>query len=395
MTADETKLLPQSWALPISAGDDTKHLQHIDGLRGLAALYVVSYHAWLQTWPVFQGAAWPTGLTRFLTGWLMQGEQAVTFFIAVSGFCLMLPILRNNGTQGPAGVLGFFKRRARRILPPYYAALVFSVLLAIGCLSPQAITAQGLIAHLLLVHNLHTSTMLQINGPMWSVAVECQIYLLFPVLVLLRRTLGTYAVLGITYIVSVGLHAVVTDTPQKGLMPSYLFVFALGMYGAELATKPRKRSILALGGFSAMAAMVLILFPRFRCLMDLDIPVGICSMCILVICSQWKTVMRIPSWRPLVKLGAFSYSLYLFHFPIQQILWKYLLPRMGMGQTATFAIGATLGTALVLALTYTFYLLFERPFSRSPRSAPSGRRGGLPIVIVVPVPVFGPDVAAS
>ena len=49
MSADETKLLPQSWAFPISAGDDTKHLQHIDGLRGLAALYVVSYHAWLQT----------------------------------------------------------------------------------------------------------------------------------------------------------------------------------------------------------------------------------------------------------------------------------------------------------------------------------------------------------
>jgi peptidoglycan/LPS O-acetylase OafA/YrhL len=319
----------------------------------------------------------------------MQGEQAVTFFIAVSGFCLMMPILRNNGTQGPAGILGFFKRRARRILPPYYAALVFSVLLGISCLSPQAITAQGLIAHLLLVHNLHTSTMLQINGPMWSVAVECQIYLLFPVLVLLRRMLGTSAVLGITYIVSVGLHAVVTDTPQKGLMPSYLFVFALGMYGAELATRPRKKSTLALGGFSAMAAMVLILFPRFRVLMDLDIPVGICSMCILVISSQWKAVMRIPSWRPLVKLGAFSYSLYLLHFPIQQILWKYLLLRMGMGQTATFAIGATLGTTLVLALTYSFYLLFDRPFSRAPRSAPSGQPGDSLSSSLFPFPYRG------
>ncbi|WP_410959855.1 acyltransferase family protein, partial [Salmonella sp. SAL4356] len=59
---------------------------------------------------------------------LVTGHLAVSIFIVISGFCLALPVVA-AGDRMRDGSLNFFKRRARRILPPYYGALAFSLLL--------------------------------------------------------------------------------------------------------------------------------------------------------------------------------------------------------------------------------------------------------------------------
>jgi len=103
---------PGTESAPASGGGRLRakprvHLRFLDGFRGFVALYVVLYHAKLQNWPEFSGAPGPTGWTRALTSWLSFGELAVTCFIAISGFCLMLPVLGNNGTLGGGGRGGF------------------------------------------------------------------------------------------------------------------------------------------------------------------------------------------------------------------------------------------------------------------------------------------------
>ncbi len=147
---------------PQSTANGRVRLAFLDGLRGCAALYVVFYHVYhpLSHYGPLQFPA------NWLIGWAAAGRYAVAVFIVLSGFVLMLPVTRHPQRALNGGVFGFLMRRARRILPPYYAALLLSVLLiALGepllrdpalygfSLLP-AVDADSLISHVVLTHNL-------------------------------------------------------------------------------------------------------------------------------------------------------------------------------------------------------------------------------------------------
>jgi peptidoglycan/LPS O-acetylase OafA/YrhL len=109
----------------------------------------------------------------------------------------------------------------------------------------------------------------------------------------------------------------------------------------------------------------------------LDFPVGLMTVTLLVASSRPVPALstRIFGWRPLVFIGTFSYSLYLVHAPLLQMLWKWAVLPLGLGFDAQFLLFMTAGLAVVLAASYGFHLLFEAPFMRSPalprRAAPS------------------------
>jgi peptidoglycan/LPS O-acetylase OafA/YrhL len=348
------------------------HLKYVDGFRGLAALYVVLDHAWLQTVTVSPAGPLPqwAQLAEML---LDYGKFAVTFFIAISGFCLMLPVVRNEGSLGAGGGKRFFVRRARRILPPYYATLVLSIMLVVGFITNRShnpyevalpTTAAGILSHIFLVHNLHALTITQINPPLWSIAVECQIYLLFPFLIEVRRRYGMLVVLAGTYVAAFTLESMIEGTPYVGLLPLFLFVFALGMFAAEEALGPRKKIYIWLGCAMTGVMAVMLLTPRLRDLALVEAVVGIVAMCGLIVCGQWpgNPLARVATWPPIAGIGIFSYSLYLIHFPLQEVLWQHLILPLGLGRGAGFALIGGVGTALILLLAYGFYWVFERPF---------------------------------
>ena len=183
---------PSEVSAPKSLAPPRLRLDYLDGLRGLAALYVVLHHAY---YGLTAEAALPP-LAAHLTYWLYLGRSAVDIFIVLSGYCLMLPVVRAGRLRG--SFADFMRRRARRILPPYYAALGVC-LLAIAVLPPlhdlshpnalwnEALPAftPGIIAsHLLLIHNFASAWHSRIDYPMWSVATEWQIYFLFPLVLL-------------------------------------------------------------------------------------------------------------------------------------------------------------------------------------------------------------------
>ena len=112
-------------------------LAFLDGLRGLAALYVVLHHAALEV----RGAS-PWRVVEWSRGLLRHGHFAVAVFIVLSGYCLMRPVANDPRGRLRGGIVGYLGRRARRILPPYYAALGLCWLLI--AVVPGLNQAQGL-----------------------------------------------------------------------------------------------------------------------------------------------------------------------------------------------------------------------------------------------------------
>ncbi len=96
----------------------------LDGLRALAALAVLAHHAYSTVYPIDYGRR-PSGALGYLTGPLMYGHFAVTAFIVLAGYSLTLSAAGNGGRLR-GGLGGFVKRRGRRILPPYWLALLLS-----------------------------------------------------------------------------------------------------------------------------------------------------------------------------------------------------------------------------------------------------------------------------
>ena len=114
-----------------------RRLVGLDGVRGLAALYVVVDHTYLRSFP-----GYPVTTAPFWAGWLIYGRFAVVVFITLSGFSLAVSPARNGWRLD--GVPKFLQRRAWRIVPPYWAALVFSLLVAWLILAAAGVTTIGM-----------------------------------------------------------------------------------------------------------------------------------------------------------------------------------------------------------------------------------------------------------
>lgn len=360
------------------------HLNYLDSLRALAAVFVVLHHAWLQVWPVDYGHL-PGGWTWRMTAWLLYGHFAVDLFIVLSGFSLMLPIVRGDGTLR-GGAWSFLKKRARRILPPYYLAMGFSLLLAVTLIARKTgthwdmsvpVTWHGILIHLLLLQDVFANG--QINHAFWSISVEWRIYFFFPLLVWGWRRWGasvtTLTAIAAPYLLLLTLR----HSPASrwvGECPWYLGLFALGMLGAAVAFSerqpwPRLRQVFPWGVFAgAVGALTALLcwhwgwqtaFYRFK---YLDLAVGIASLSLLVSVSgtPGSRVRQLLDWKPLVFVGTFAYSLYLIHAPLLQVVWQYLIHPLNLSPLPTFLGLALIGTPLIAGASYVFFLVCERPF---------------------------------
>ena len=214
----------------------------LDGIRGLAALYVVVHHCWLVSfhgYPANTGPAW--------LGWLVYGHLAVVVFIVLSGFSLAIAPARRGwrvGRDGPvrptsrledlAAVLGGIDLQSDHCLDGDPA---------IALRSP---TGRSVIVYGLLLQDVATAPIP--NGAFWSIAVEAELYLIFPLLVLMRRRLSTAAVLAAVTVpvVAMGLLRPGMATADKltGVAPQFAPLFAVGVLAAGVvAARDRIRRI--------------------------------------------------------------------------------------------------------------------------------------------------------
>jgi peptidoglycan/LPS O-acetylase OafA/YrhL len=364
------------------------HLDYVEGLRAIAALIVYVNHAYAQAWNPMAGH-FPPAVLSPLTYSLVAGHLSVTVFIVISGFCLTLPVVA-AGDRLRGGARGFFGRRARRILPPYYGALALSLVLIATLIGdrtgslwdvPIGVDRVAVVSHLLLLQDLFGTG--KINYVLWSIAVEWHLYFLFPLLVWGARRYGIFRVVGVALLVGYAMRFGLADTRVVRANPQYLGLFALGMLAAYVVRSPRpeferaRRWTLWVWAAAALllTACALSWLWGYRVATDrfhfLDLPVALMAVCLVVHAAGHETsyVARVLSFRPLVFIGTFSYSLYLVHAPLLQILWKFALVPAGASMTVMFVALMTVGLGVVLAAAHTFFRVFERPFLHSGKSA--------------------------
>jgi peptidoglycan/LPS O-acetylase OafA/YrhL len=365
------------------------HILFLDSLRALAAIFVVLHHI---SFTVSFSSAHLSILEAGVVKILYYGRYAVDLFIVLSGYCLSIPVVAGDGTLRRSAV-GFFRHRARRIVPPYYFAMLLSLLLIRGWIGqPRGdhwdislpVTRWALLAHLLLIQDVFSNTAFKINHAFWSISVEWRIYFLFPLLVFARSRFGAVMTVVCCVVVSTALCFALARYLHNDLTMQYVGLFSLGVLAAEIsfsssswARRSRDRRWWLWTTYSAVLVVFISALPflskRHLPLPLVDYVVGLFVAALLVWSANPNSVShRVLSAKWLAFCGTFAYSTYLIHAPLIELIWRYVIEPIHFSAFNSLCLMCLTAVPLVLLVSYGFFLLFERPFisKRLPIRAP-------------------------
>jgi peptidoglycan/LPS O-acetylase OafA/YrhL len=293
----------------------------IDGLRAVSIAFVILYHAGFE--------------------WVSGGYIGVDIFFVISGY-LISSILSADLQSGQYSMLAFYERRARRILPALFLMLANSLLIAYAMLNPADLRdyAKSLLGSVLFLANItaymqsgyfDAASDIKPLMHLWSLAIEEQYYVLFPLLLAFLWRKGRLALFGVIVLLC-GL-SIWTAEMKLIRDPSIAFFYLhsraweLGIgallalvvqfHGDRLsAVSSTLRQWLAVSGLCLIFYAILMFdkSTRFPGLSALVPTLG--AGLVLVFATQETWVGRVLSFRPVVLLGLMSYSAYLWHQPI-------------------------------------------------------------------------------
>jgi peptidoglycan/LPS O-acetylase OafA/YrhL len=347
------------------------HVPGLDGIRGLAALFVVMHHCWLMSFPGFpanNGPAW--------AGWLLYGHLAVVVFIVLSGFSLGVAPARHGWRLD--SMRRYAHRRAWRILPPYWPALLFSLIVA-WTLVPQpgdvAPTAKSALVYGLLLQDVFGAP--SPNGAFWSIAIEAQLYFLLPLgLLIVRKTSGTVLLIAVLVpVLIIGIFA--SSVPAVHLFTRFTPQFAVGFTAGTLAAavvgsqKWRRYPWQWLALAAALPTFALIIVKgsvwtvAHYFWVDLAITPAIVVLLASIATGSPSPLVRFLDTRAIRSLGGFSYSLYLVHSPIIVAISILIVAPLMLPGVQTFLMTLALGVPLALTFARLFAAVFDLPFQRN------------------------------
>jgi len=371
-------------------GQPKGHLRHLDGLRACLALYVVAHHCYLTIYPA--GAVLSL---RNPSQIFWYGRFAVGWFIALSGYCLMIPVVKDGSTEYrlPRGALDFFRRRARRILPTFYAALVLSLVLCwtvVGKMTGTHWDASLPVTRVAIVSNLlMLQDMIQpyrINHSFWSIAVEWRIYFLFPVMLWLWRRMGavpaTVLISSACFVLMIATHF----APSFDLLIrtyTCTFLFTLGVFSAAQAARVAKAPPSEWIRLLLLAVAVVLLALAFaidskrapsilqrEIIEDATFAISACLFLFLWTTPGRSVIRPILASRPFAFVGVFAYSIYLTHAPLVQLIWQLFIRNSSLHGFTALVVLQLIALPASTAAAFVFFLAFEKPFlSRKQRAA--------------------------
>lgn len=391
MGKKEKEEVKKEKAVVLSCDYEIHHIGVLDGIRALAVLVVVWFHFWQQSWIMPHiGDVSLDWIPR--TGYLM-----VDMMIFMSGFCLFLPYARKMvyGERAQS-VSEFYVKRAARILPSYYIAVAVALVfaLAMGAYASNQNMLKDLFAHIFLVHNFFPETyvMTQLNGVLWTVAVEAQFYLFFP---LYAKAFQKKPILTYLGMIAIGLSSSYLigqnfDTINQSLYVNHVLTFA-GVYANGLLaawlymviTKNRKRkTVEGVAGMVTTCACVYVYYLLTTQLQASDngqkwqvenrfLLSLLFMVFVLAVIFSARSFRKIFDNRIMVFLAGISYNLYIWHQYIAVKLKEFRIP-FWEGDTPPNQSGDTvwqwqymilciiLSLLVATAMTY----LVERPLAK-------------------------------
>ena len=362
----------------------SRRLPGIDVLRALAASAVVLGHLACWHWGFNSGG----GVLGSVWGLSAQlGSWGVGVFFVLSGTCIHLPVARALAAGEPVqlDVGAYFKRRLRRIYPPHAIVIGLSWLVAARTVLPPGFesylsvpTAGQFWAHVFLVHTFVPGAIYSINSVLWTIAIESHFYLVYPLLLRLRRRLSMETLLGGLFLLMLALRALdfVLPLGLRGVLtsnfPGLLWQWVLGAVIAErLARRPpsplRPTLVVGVAALSAVVTCLVARVPHGILLLGLFGPMSYAV--VVFMASAMRFSGRGVALPLLERIGVRSYSLYLTH-PIALTLVVALL-RPSLRQHPALLVGIAFLAAYLLAELY--FVLVERRFLYRGRSVTSGR----------------------
>ncbi|MDW8845684.1 acyltransferase family protein [Erwinia sp. MMLR14_017] len=344
-----------------------KYRADVDGLRALAVLPVIAYH---------MGA-----------GGIPGGFTGVDIFFVISGY-LICGIIYNGATSNTFSYLEFYKRRCLRILPPLFVVLLSTLAFGYYHLLPAQFSdlSDSTLATLLFSSNIFFwKTTGYFAGPAelkpllhtWSLAVEEQFYIIFPVILLFvvrffRQRATQVMLLIITVSLLLSIYAVTRKpTFTFYMLPTRAWELALGGIIAVAGLEAKMSNISqGIKHLMSLAGLALILFGFLW--LDTSKPFPAWNALwpclgsfLIVLAGQQAAVSRVLALKPIVYIGMISYCLYLWHWPI--IVYSRMFFNFAPGLREAVIIGLTFG--LAIASRY----LIELPFRYKLAVIRSGR----------------------
>jgi peptidoglycan/LPS O-acetylase OafA/YrhL len=372
----------------------------LDAWRGFACLLVVISHTTLFLFHTTRPNDSPIG--EWLVSVTGRMTVGVPLFFVISGYCIAATAdaTRARGT----GVGRYFARRFRRIYPPYWAALVLVVISAfvlerviargfvsgpfggvVGAIpEPTTVAPQQWLGSVTLTETwrplVNPSTPeQQILGPAWTLCYEEQFYAITGLLLLITRRWFFAGVLAVTVCVTAGVLLDWGGMPVKGtFLDGRWLMFAAGVGVYWNLTRPVRAArvalviVLLLGAVYACRNLE-VLFSRshFSRLADgKELLPGCLFAFVLLIAHRWDNwTANCTVGRSLAKVGKYSYSLYLIHYPICLVI-AHAAYRAGItGAWQTLLLVTPLGVWLSMRAGEAFYQAIERHFTVTSTSA--------------------------
>jgi peptidoglycan/LPS O-acetylase OafA/YrhL len=337
-----------------------RHLDAIDGLRGIAIALVVAYHSWL----VYGSSL----------GLLSQaGFLGVELFFGLSGFCMFYPFARAKFLEtAPPTWTQYAYRRAVKIVPSYLLAVtVFALCYARRDGSEH--TAIGYAAHVLFVHPLLPHQFQSISGPLWTIGVEVQFYLIFPLLAGLFVRKPLFGALVVAAVATAYRAIVLAINPDPGFFLSNQVIAFLDLFGAGMCaayfvawahSRPARPALAPIGTVAAIGGLIvccagIVAFARSDATTDtsaffvwqLHWRLAIALVLFVVVGA---TTLALPALRRVIAnpltgfLAIVSYNLYLWHLEV-----------LAFGQREQIALPLALLAAVAVAAAVTYVV--ERP----------------------------------
>jgi peptidoglycan/LPS O-acetylase OafA/YrhL len=364
---------PPVVAAPAAEATRPGRVVGLDGIRGLAALYVVAYHIFVRAWPRYPSAYH----APFWAAWLSYGRGAVAMFIVLSGFSLGLGPARSGWKLKSTST--YAHRRAWRILPPYWAALVFSLVMTWFVLAQPGWPVPN--GKSVVVYGLLVQDVFAVGSPnraFWSIAIEAQLYVLLPLLLLLVRRVSARAMVGLVaaIVVTIGVlgpHVPLMNSALVKFTPDLAVLFAVGLLAAGIVTADERTRSRPWAGYALAATVPAIALMVVKGatwssinLFWLDLAWAPALGCFLaaVATSRPRFVVRFLNSRMPRSLGSCSYSLYLTHTPIViAVSYGLVLGRVSSG-TPMFLVLMAILLPITVCFARMFAAVFEIPFQR-------------------------------
>lgn len=326
------------------------HWPALDGLRGVAALAVVVFHA-------------------NVAGLGVNGYAGVDVFFALSGFLITSLLLGEHARNGRIALRRFYIRRGLRLYPALVAtcALVLGFAVvggAVGEVLPAILAALFYVANWWVYTGGH-APMLEHT---WTLAIEEHFYVVWPLLVVgflsRRRALRLVAAgLGVALMV---LLLVPWAESIDGVRHSYLRGTPI-IWGSLLAVATHRGllrgggKVLEVLGLIATVALTLLLVvpweaPSFWMTEYRSVP-GLLSVFVVAVVVLAPHGVRWMAWAPLLWAGRRSYGIYLYHFPVLSLLRHQI-------DIGPLELRIAVGMVLTLVIAGVSYRFVEAPFLR-------------------------------